>query len=559
MTAGTPRAALYARVSTDGQAKDRTIDSQLDALRGRAQDDGLTLAPDLRFVDDGYSGSTLIRPALERLRDAAAVGGFDRLYVHSPDRLARSYVYQMLLVDELRRAGVEIVFLNRSLGQSPEDQLLLQMQGMMAEYERAKILERSRRGKLHAARAGRVSAFGKAPYGYRYVSKADGGGSARWEVHSEEAAVVRLIFQWMGVNGYSLAEIGRRLRDQGIRTQTGRTVWLSRTLWGILMNEAYIGTAYFNKTTAIARRTRHRPNRGQPEHPRRVRSLRTTPQADQVPVPVPALVDPTVFHAARERLAENRKRKRRPEPGVRYLLQGLIVCRGCGYAFCGQTTTRTRAGRVGPTYQYYLCTGSMFGRCDRERVCWTRSVRMAELDAAVWDDVREVLTDPTRIEAEYRRRCDGNPAGRAETGESPDRLVEAARRRVARLVDAYEDGLLAKSEFEPRVRGARDRLAQLEADAAAERDRQATEADLRDLLGRLDEFARRVRTGLKDADVATRREIIRTLVKRIEVGEEEVRVVYKVNPFPFADRPDHARGRGGFQDRVRRTGATSSR
>lgn len=459
MTAGTPRAALYARVSTDGQAKDRTIDSQLDALRDRAQDDGLTLAPDLRFVDDGYSGSTLIRPALERLRDAAAVGGFDRLYVHSPDRLARSYVYQMLLVDELRRAGVEIVFLNRSLGQSPEDQLLLQMQGMMAEYERAKILERSRRGKLHAARAGRVSAFGKAPYGYRYVAKADGGGSARWEVHAEEAAVVRLIFQWMGVNGYSLAEIGRRLRDQGIRTQTGRTVWLSRTLWGILMNEAYIGTAYFNKTTAIARRTRPRPNRGQPEHPRRVRSLRTTPRADQVPVPVPALVDPAVFHAARERLAENRKRNRRPEPGVRYLLQGLIVCRGCGYAFCGQTTTRTRAGQVGPTYQYYLCTGSMFGRCDRERVCWTKSVRMAELDAAVWDDVREVLTDPARIEAECRRRCDGNPAGQAETGESPDRLVEAARRRVARLVDAYEDGLLAKSEFEPRVRGARERLA----------------------------------------------------------------------------------------------------
>src|SRR5206468_2127053 len=151
--------------------------------------DGLQLDPDLRFVDEGYSGSILVRPALERLRDLAAAGGFDRLYVHSPDRLARAYVYQMLLVDELRRYGVELVFLNHEIGKTPEDHLLLQMQGMMAEYERAKILERSRRGRLHAARVGRVSAIGKAPYGYRYISKAEAGGEARWEIHPDEAAV----------------------------------------------------------------------------------------------------------------------------------------------------------------------------------------------------------------------------------------------------------------------------------------------------------------------------------------------------------------------------------
>ena len=227
------RAAIYARVSTDAQVKGRTIDSQLEALTQRIRDDGGSTGPDLRFVDEGHSGSTLIRPALERLRDLAALGGFDRLYVHSPDRLARAYVYQMLLVDELRRAGVELVFLNHPIGQSPEDQLLLQMQGMMAEYERAKILERSRRGKLHAARAGRVSAFGKALYGYRYISKSEGNGVARWEIHPDEAAIVQKLFHWMGIDGCSLAEIGRRLQGEGIRTQTGRTVWLSRTIWGM--------------------------------------------------------------------------------------------------------------------------------------------------------------------------------------------------------------------------------------------------------------------------------------------------------------------------------------
>jgi len=144
--------ALYARVSSEQQASDSTIASQLAALEARVAEDGLTVLPDHRFADDGYSGATLIRPALERLRDLAASGAVDRVYVHSPDRLARRYAYQVLLVDELRRAGVEIVFLNRQIGMSPEDDLLLQVQGMVAEYERAKILERSRRGKRHGAR-----------------------------------------------------------------------------------------------------------------------------------------------------------------------------------------------------------------------------------------------------------------------------------------------------------------------------------------------------------------------------------------------------------------------
>ena len=126
------RAALYARVSSEQQVGGSTIASQLAALEARVSTDGLVLAPDCRFVDDGYSGATLVRPALERLRDLAAFGALDRVYVHSPDRLARRYAYQVLLVDELRRAGVEIVFLNRRIGASPEDDLLLQVQGMVA-------------------------------------------------------------------------------------------------------------------------------------------------------------------------------------------------------------------------------------------------------------------------------------------------------------------------------------------------------------------------------------------------------------------------------------------
>src|SRR6516164_8258458 len=192
------RAALYARVSSEQQAQQSTIASQVEALQQRIQADGLPVEDDLCFIDDGYSGSTLVRPALERLRDIAWAGGFTRLYVHSPDRLARRYAWQVLLVEELQRSGIELVFLNRTIGVSPEEDLLLQMQGMIAEYERAKIMERSRRGKRHAARRGSVNVLCGAPYGYRYVRKHEAGGQAYYQVIPERARVVRQIFEWVG-------------------------------------------------------------------------------------------------------------------------------------------------------------------------------------------------------------------------------------------------------------------------------------------------------------------------------------------------------------------------
>jgi site-specific DNA recombinase len=176
------RAALYARVSSEQQATAHTIESQIAALSQRAQIDCAPVPQERQFLDDGYSGATLIRPGMDRLRDLAAVGGIDRIYVHSPDRLARNYAYQVLLIEEWRRAGVEIVFLNRPLGKSPEDDLLLQVQGIVSEYERAKIMERSRRGKKHAAQLGSLNVMSNAPYGYRYITVRDGEGQARFEL-----------------------------------------------------------------------------------------------------------------------------------------------------------------------------------------------------------------------------------------------------------------------------------------------------------------------------------------------------------------------------------------
>jgi len=237
------RAALYARVSSKQQAEAKTIASQREALQARLQADGLRLEAELCFIDEGYSGGTLLRPALERLRDQAAAGAFDRLYVHSPDRLARHYPYQVLLVEELQRYGIEIVFLNHDIGHSPEDNLLLQVQGMMAEYERAKILERSRRGKRHAARAGVINVLSGAPYGYRYIGKYEGNGQARYEVNEAQAEVVRQIFRWVALERCSIGEVCRRLREQGISSPRGKDFWDRSTVWGILQQRAYVGQA----------------------------------------------------------------------------------------------------------------------------------------------------------------------------------------------------------------------------------------------------------------------------------------------------------------------------
>lgn len=386
MTLSSLRVALYARVSSQQQADANTIASQVEALQARIRADELRVTAEACFLDEGYSGSTLLRPALERLRDQAAAGALDRLYVHSPDRLARNYALQVLLLDEWQRAGVEVVFLNRPIGKSPEEDLLLQVQGMMAEYERAKILERSRRGKRHGAQAGSVNVLCGAPYGYRYIGKHEGGGRARYEIHEEHARVVRLLFTWVGLERCSIGEVCRRLQAQAIPSPKGKPYWDRTTVWGILKNPAYKGQAQFGKTQVGPRRPRLRPLRGKKAQPRRAVAVYDTPETDRIAIAVPALVGEEVFVAVAEQLQENRRRCRTRRRGACYLLQGLLVCGTCGYAYYGKPLSQ--ASRKGKTrdYAYYRCVGTDAYRFGGQRVCSNGQCRTDLLDKAVWDD-----------------------------------------------------------------------------------------------------------------------------------------------------------------------------
>ena len=286
---------MYARVSSEQQAQEGTIESQVESLKEYVGGQGYKIEVDYVFVDNGISGSTLVRPALDALRDRAAGGEIDKIVILCPDRLARKHAHQLILVEEFNRLGVMVEFVNHTITDSPEDQLLLQMQGVIAEFEREKILERSRRGKLHKAKSGKVSVLSGAPYGYVYIRGAQTE-EARYEIHKEEAEVVRGIFKMVTLEHMSIGAIARHLNAQGIPTQRRQGIWERSTVWGILRNPAYRGQAAYRKTQVVARTRVTKLARDHGLYPKHLHSSsRERAKEDWIYIAVPSLVSEKMF------------------------------------------------------------------------------------------------------------------------------------------------------------------------------------------------------------------------------------------------------------------------
>lgn len=286
------RAALYARVSTERQAERGTIGSQLRVLREHLAGVGDELVGE--YVDDGHSGARLDRPGLDALRDAAEAGLMERVWCLSADRLARAYAYQVLVLDELARFGVTVAFTD-SPGLAPDDPqatLLTQVQGVIAEYERAKISERYRRGKLFRARAGEVLTW-KTCYGYRRVPRSTTTGQAHLEIYEPEAEVVRRIFTERAA-GTTIREICRQLNADRVPSPTGKPTWGHSTLSRLLRNEAYVGRVYYNRSESVPDR---RPTRRSRQVPRN--------REEWIPVDCPRIVSDELFQAAGSVLRRN--------------------------------------------------------------------------------------------------------------------------------------------------------------------------------------------------------------------------------------------------------------
>ena len=519
--------AIYARVSCQQQVSTHTIESQLAALKEQVKANGYTCGKHLLFEDDGYSGSTLARPGLEQLRDAIARGEVDKLYVHSPDRLARKYAYQVVLVDEFTKAGVEITFLNHPLGKSAEDDLLLQVQGMVSEYERAKILERSRRGKRHAAQSGSLNAFSRAPYGYTFISKHLNGGQVRMDINWTTARHVQQMFHWYVHEHLSLSDVCRRLENHSIPSPSGQRQWTVTTVSRMLRNPHYKGCASFGKWRRTPKQPRLRPAHNASTRPKDYSIARTSPE-DWICVPVAAIIDEALFEAAQEKLEQNRARFRQRKKGASHLLQGLVVCGLCRYAY--HYSVKSSNGR---TYRYYQCNCHRNG-IDAVPKCPNTSVRAEALETAVWVEVCKLLKDPQRLRQEYQRRLDSSAQDPCtQHHKTLDSESRKLHKGIERLIDAYTEGLIEKTEFEPRLCAMRERLQNVEIQLKNLEDEAALVNELTLVIGRLEEFADRVASSLESLDFSGRRELIKTLVKRVEVFQDNIKVVFRIGSGPL--------------------------
>ena len=508
-------AAIYARVSSTRQREEQTIASQTHALREHAAASGLEVPAAWVFEDEGYSGASLIRPALERLRDLAAEVEVPVVLCYTPDRLARRYAYQALLIDEFARVGTEVRFVKGPKASTPEDELLLQFQGVIAEYERAQIAERTRRGKLHRARAGSLAVLSAAPYGYRYISKRETG-EARYEIVEPEATVVRELFVRYVDEQVAIAELARGLMARGIRSPTGQGHWNRSTIGRLLNNPAYCGRAAFGKrrcTEERARVTRHARVSG-----RRGRATRRRPRTEWLEIPVPAIVSEECFAQAQRQLDDNRRFAAR-RTKVPSLLQGLAVCEQCGYSFARASAKTTR----GMLY-YYRCLGSDAQRFVHGRVCHNRPVRQDYLDELVWQHVVTLLADPTLIQAELDRRLDDANATDPATAHRARVELELQRTTTAktRLLAAYQDALLSLAELRERMPALREKEsalgAQLDALAAQVLDRRRYLT----LAETIDSFLARLRDTVGTASVPERQRVLRLLIKEVLVGVDRV-------------------------------------
>jgi site-specific DNA recombinase len=530
-------AAIYARVSGDRQRQEQTIASQTAALIAFAGSHDYSVPAEWIVEDDGFSGAELVRPGLERIRDLAAEGAIQSVLVHSPDRLCREYVHQMLLIEEFSRAGVEVLFVQAPRTQTPEDRLLLQFQGMFAEYERSQILERSRRGKLHRARQGQINVLSGAPYGYLYIRKSDAG-PARYEVLEAEAAVVREAYAWYTAEGLSIGAITARLNQRGVPTRKQGSRWERSTVWALLRNPAYKGRACFGKTQLAPRQRVTRPLRQRGGFASRNSASHEQPKAHWIEIPVPALVTEETFALAEDLLERNKRTspRRTVEPT---LLQGMVSCRKCGYALY-RTSTRSSARKI----TYYRCLGSDRYRHLPGPVCDTRPIRQDLLDDLVWTEVRRLLEDPALIGQEIDRRLDAarttSPTRRREA--ELDREVARLRKSMERLMTAYQEDLLSLDDLRRRMPGLRQREQSLQGELQSLRDRTADEAAVLRLTETLASFLQRLRGTAETLDIAERRKILRLLVKEVLVGDDSITIRHSI---PIPRDPDDAGGAAG--------------
>ena len=532
------RVAIYARVSTTRQAQTQTIEQQLTRLRAYLEQQGWAI--DLRHIyrDDGYSGASLNRPGLDQLRDRAALAELDVVVITVPDRLARKYVHQVLLIEELQQHGCRVEFIDRPMSQDPHDQLLLQIRGAVAEYERTLISERMRRGRLMKLQTGQLLPWAKPPLGYLADPQRprDPAGLRRDPV---AAVVVEQVFAWYLEEGATLYSVAKRLTEAAIRTPGGQPRWNTASVRLILQNPAYTGTAYANRNQTVEARQRRSAllpvGRGE--------STVKRPPEEWIAVSVPAIVTQEVFDLVEEKLSRNRQRATRNNKRHNYLLRALVSCGVCRLSASARTHT--------PGYQYYVCHGRTDAlRTDPGERCQGRYIPAQQLDKFVWQDVCALLTEPEHITSALERAQGGHwlPEELQGRRSNVQHAISQIGRQQQRLLEAYVAEVVELAEFERK----RQELARSQASwVAQQRQLEALahqQIELSEVADSIESFCAQVRAGLKKATFAQRRALVELLIDRVIVtdGEVEIRYVLPTSPkgphYPFGHLRKDYRG-----------------
>ena len=545
-------AAIYARVSSERQKEEHTIGSQILVLTDLATNEGLTVPDNWIFQDEGYSGATLVRPGLERLRDIVCEGQVEKILIYAPDRLSRKYAYQVLLVEEFSRHGVEVVFTNSPQAKTPEEQLLLQFQGMIAEYERAQITERTRRGKRYRAKSGIVNVLSGAPYGYHYIKKTDTS-LAYYKIIAEEAEIVRTVYRLYVEDGLSINAIARWLNDHQIPTRKKISLWERSTIWAMLRNPAYQGTACFGKTRKVERKKITRPLRQRGGFSPRCSANQECPKEDWIEIPVPAIIDRDFYQLAQERLEHNKKysKRRTIEPT---LLQGVLVCKTCGYAYY-RTSTRTSKRKI----YYYRCLGSDNYRFPQGRVCQNRPIRQDHLDEIIWHKVVELLSNPEMIKAEINRRVkeiqSSNPTKKRKA--SIEKELLRLGNCIQRLLDAYQENLVKIEELRDRMPRLRKRQKALESELASLECTLSAQKSVLRLATDIESFLNQLKSAADTLRVEERQKILRLIVKEILIDDEAVTIKHSI-PLTNKSRAEKLKGSSDIPGYLLRSGRHQS-
>jgi site-specific DNA recombinase len=415
------------------------------------------------------------------------------------------------LIEELAKAGTRIVFVKGPCGDSPEDALLVQFQGMIAEYERAQILERTRRGKTHRAKAGTINVLSGAPFGYRYVRKSEHA-EARYEIAAHEAAIVAELFTRYADGGVAIAELTRWLSSLGVATRTGKPRWDRSTVWGMLRNPAYAGRACFGKTmrteqSAALNRTARLAGRSTPRHYTVIDRARE----DWLEIAVPALVAEDTWARVQRRLADNKRYAARNSSNPS-LLQGICACSSCGYAY------------------YRTCTRTTNYRYEHGRVCTNKPVRADYLDTLVWDHITTLLTDPALVRTEITTRLEQHRTADPATAQRQrlDTGLAKASTAITRLIGAYQEELISLDELRTRMPELRARETSLRHQLDALDSQLADREVYLTLADNLEDFLTGLRDKAATATITERQRVLRLLVKDVLVGPDKITIRHSI-------------------------------